>query len=74
MAPDQETTINSIHPASSIQNPEFRIAMEVHAHAHTERKKWNHYLWEFLMLFLAVTLGFWAENLREERKLSLIHI
>jgi hypothetical protein len=42
--------------------------MEVHAHAHTERKKWSHYLWEFLMLFLAVTLGFWAENLREERK------
>lgn len=28
--------------------------MEVHAHSHTERKKWTHYLWEFLMLFLAV--------------------
>jgi hypothetical protein len=28
--------------------------MEVHAHAHTARKKWTHYLWEFLMLFLAV--------------------
>jgi hypothetical protein len=23
--------------------------MEVHAHTHTERKKWIHYLWEFLM-------------------------
>jgi hypothetical protein len=22
--------------------------MEVHAHSHTERKKWTHYLWEFL--------------------------
>ena len=39
--------------------------MEVHAHAHTERKKWTHYFWEFLMLFLAVSLGFYAENLRE---------
>ena len=39
--------------------------MEVHHHAHTERKKWTHYLWEFLMLFLAVTLGFLVENLRE---------
>jgi hypothetical protein len=39
--------------------------MEVHAHTHTERKKWTHYLWEFLMLFLAVFAGFIAENLRE---------
>jgi hypothetical protein len=39
--------------------------MEVHAHAHTERKKWTHYFWEFLMLFLAVSLGFYAENTRE---------
>jgi hypothetical protein len=39
--------------------------MEVHAHAHTERKKWTHYLWEFLMLFLAVFFGFLAENQRE---------
>lgn len=39
--------------------------MEVHAHTHSERKKWTHYLWEFLMLFLAVTLGFFVENQRE---------
>jgi hypothetical protein len=39
--------------------------MEVHAHTHTQRKKWTHYLWEFIMLFLAVSLGFYAENLRE---------
>ena len=39
--------------------------MEVHAHTHTERKKWTHYLWEFLMLFLAVFCGFLAENIRE---------
>ena len=47
--------------------------MEVHAHTHTAadpdshrgRKKWTHYLWEFLMLFLAVFCGFLAENFRE---------
>lgn len=39
--------------------------MEVHQHTHTPRKKWTHYLWEFLMLFLAVTLGFFVENQRE---------
>ena len=39
--------------------------MEVHHHSHTARKKWTHYLWEFLMLFLAVFCGFLAENQRE---------
>jgi hypothetical protein len=39
--------------------------MEVHAHTHTPRKKWSHYFWEFLMLFLAVFCGFLAENYRE---------
>ena len=41
--------------------------MEVHAHTHTERKKFTHYLWEFLMLFLAVFCGFLAENFREHQ-------
>jgi hypothetical protein len=39
--------------------------MEVHAHTHTERKKWTHYFWEFFMMFLAVFAGFLAENRRE---------
>ncbi len=39
--------------------------MEVHHHAHTSRKKWTHYFWEFFMLFLAITLGFFVENQRE---------
>jgi hypothetical protein len=50
--------------------------MEVHHHAHPadtgpgpagagHRKKWTHYLWEFIMLFLAVFCGFLAENFRE---------
>lgn len=39
--------------------------MEVHHHSHTSRKKWSHYFWEFIMLFLAVFCGFLAENQRE---------
>ena len=37
--------------------------MEVHNHtaadpdSHRGKKKWTHYLWEFLMLFLAVLCG-----------------
>ena len=40
--------------------------MEVHAHTHTPRKKWTHYFWEFLMLFLAVFCGFLAEYKLEQ--------
>jgi len=29
------------------------------------KKQWKEYFLEFLMIFLAVTLGFFAENLRE---------
>jgi hypothetical protein len=44
--------------------------MEVHHHpktpgSHPSRKKWAHYFWEFFMLFLAVSLGFFVENQRE---------
>ena len=39
--------------------------MEEHEHTHTPLKKWTHYFWEFLMLFLAVTLGFFVEYQRE---------
>ena len=36
--------------------------MEVHAHSHTERKKWTHYLWEFLMLFPCCVLWFFGRE------------
>src|SRR5580692_3822419 len=41
--------------------------MEVHHHPDLKHKKkrWTGYFLEFLMIFLAVTLGFLAENLRE---------
>ncbi len=42
--------------------------MEVHHPHHiTHKKKWTEYLLEFFMLFLAVFLGFVAENIREHQ-------
>ena len=40
------------------------ISMEVHHHSH-KPKNWKEYITEFIMLFAAVTLGFFAENIRE---------
>ena len=39
--------------------------MEVHHHPHVGKKNFKEYFLEFLMIFLAVTMGFIAENLRE---------
>ncbi|HVT85145.1 MAG TPA: hypothetical protein VHD35_08065 [Chitinophagaceae bacterium] len=39
--------------------------MEVHHHPKIEKKGFKEYFLEFLMLFLAVTLGFFSENIRE---------
>src|ERR1700753_2707252 len=42
--------------------------MEVHHHLelpHGEKKHFKEYMLEFLMIFLAVTMGFIAENIRE---------
>ena len=50
-------------------NPNLQTEnMEIHKHPHhvTHKKKWGEYLLEFFMLFLAVFLGFLAENWREE--------
>ena len=40
--------------------------MEVHHHSH-KPKNWKEYVTEFVMLFAAVTLGFFAENVREHQ-------
>jgi hypothetical protein len=39
--------------------------MEVHHYPKVEKKKFKEYFFEFLMIFLAVTLGFIAEGFRE---------
>ena len=45
----------------------IKQTMEVHHHPdiHHKRKKFKEYIIEFIMIFLAVTLGFFAEALRE---------
>jgi hypothetical protein len=40
--------------------------MEVHHHSH-KPKNWKEHITEFIMLFAAVTLGFFAENFREHQ-------
>jgi hypothetical protein len=56
-----ETQSQIIHPTSKIEN------MEVHHHPDLghKRKNFREYFLEFLMIFLAVSLGFFAESLRE---------
>ena len=41
--------------------------MEVHHHPDLrhEKKNFREYILEFVMIFLAVTMGFFAENIRE---------
>ena len=41
------------------------LYMEVHHHPKVEKKNFKEYFLEFLMIFLAVTMGFFAEGLRE---------
>ena len=55
-------------PESPTEQPPLAIAMEVHHHPdlHHEKKPWKEYLLEGLMIFIAVMLGFIAENIRED--------
>lgn len=59
IVPNNET--ETINLNEEIEN------MEVHHHPdlHHQPKKWKEYFLEFLMIFLAVTMGFIAENIRE---------
>jgi hypothetical protein len=48
-----------INPIQETEN------MEVHHHPKVEKKNFKEYFLEFIMIFLAVTMGFIAENIRE---------
>ncbi|MDE3142548.1 MAG: hypothetical protein KGL19_00240 [Bacteroidota bacterium] len=51
---------------SEISNSRSEIkTMEVHHHPQVEKKSFKEYILEGLMIFLAVTMGFFAENIRE---------
>ncbi len=64
-AADGLSSRNATEPLSINQSTEN---MEVHHHPdlHHEKKQWKEYLLEFVMIFLAVTLGFFAETIREK--------
>src|SRR4051794_17713596 len=51
---------------SEISKSEIK-EMEVYHHPKVEKKNLKEYFLEFLMIFLAVTMGFFAESLREHR-------
>jgi hypothetical protein len=53
-------------PSVSASETQFQN-MEVHHHPdlHHKHKKWKEYFLEFLMIFLAVVMGFFAESYRE---------
>ena len=54
------TNTETLNPNQETENMEVH-----HSHGITHKKKWTEYLLEFCMLFLAVFLGFTAENIRE---------
>ena len=72
---NEENVNENIPPPQNIEPPESEISksdipksekkMEVHHHPHVEKKNFKEYLLEFVMIFLAVTMGFFAESLRE---------
>jgi hypothetical protein len=65
---NEELPADAIVQDSTISPSETQtLDMEVHHHPDLlhKPKKWKEYLIEFLMIFLAVTLGFFAENIRE---------
>src|SRR6202171_4137992 len=65
---NEDLTAGAIVQDSSISPSETKtLDMEVHHHPdlHHKRKNLREYFLEFLMIFLAVTLGFFAENIRE---------
>src|SRR4051794_10114417 len=49
---------------SKLQSEEMEV--QKHPHHVMHKKKWEEYILEFFMLFLAVFLGFVAENHRED--------
>jgi hypothetical protein len=57
--------ISDVNEETEINKSEIKEMEIHHPHHVTHKKKWNEYLLEFFMLFLAVTLGFFAENMRE---------
>jgi hypothetical protein len=64
--PNEETAAETGQQDSTISRSEAKPTnMEVHHHPNVEKKNFKEYFLEFIMIFLAVTMGFFAENIRE---------
>jgi hypothetical protein len=64
--PNEETAAGTGQQDSTIPRSESKPTnMEVHHHPNIEKKNFKEYFLEFIMIFLAVTMGFFAENIRE---------
>ncbi len=50
----------------NIDNQQLKDGFLETAPAENHSKKWNHYLFDFIMLFLAIIAGFFVDNKREE--------
>ena len=65
--PDEPPLAGSDNRQTPTETEKDVNKMEVHHHPdlHHEAKPWKEYFLEFLMIFLAVTMGFFAETIRE---------
>ena len=61
-APNESKNSNTLQPIPIVVPPNETTNANQHAH---HRKKWHDYLFDFLMLFFAITLGFFVDNRRE---------
>ena len=62
--PVQPGEIEQLKSKHATLQPQIDMEVPHHPHIHHPRK-WKDYLFEFLLLFLAVTAGFFVENQRE---------
>lgn len=64
---NSEALLSTIENKQQAKNPKSEIKqMEVHHHPEVEKKGLKEYLLEGLMIFIAVMMGFIAENIRED--------
>jgi hypothetical protein len=62
---DIQNPTSEINPLPTAHSKLQTETMEVHHHPEVEKKGLKEYLLEGLMIFLAVTMGFFAETIRE---------
>ncbi|HXB92856.1 MAG TPA: hypothetical protein VNU72_11220 [Puia sp.] len=65
---EKESATDAPQLQTHTEQPPLAIAMEVHHHPdlHHQKKPWKEYLLEGFMIFIAVMMGFIAENIRED--------